>query len=292
MKKHKIFIIDDDDSVIEVLSEYFAFSDFLVASSSDPRRAIEEVKALKPDIILCDINMPGMSGFDVLKKIKEERSLSETGFILITSLDKVDIKVRGLEAGADDYITKPFSKAEVLARVRSVLRRTKPTNSDILKGSLNSLSLEEVLQMFDINKKSGIIRFEEIDGEIHINKGRFVTIRYKDFYDFDALCRLLLQNYGGFRINFLNENNEIEAKTGVADYLFSAVTYLDELKQMFKPEFEQNSLLIITNDKMAVFFGAKEVVLSEAIVNMPNELKENLVFLKEKHKSGEITLKD
>ncbi len=291
MKSYKIFIIDDDESVIEVLSEYLAFSDFQVYSNTDPKKALEDVSVIKPDVILCDINMPGMTGLDVLKKIREDKNLSDIIFILLTSLDKVDIKVKGLEAGADDYITKPFSKTEVLARIRTIIRRAR-SSSDTLKGDLTTLTLEEVLQIFDINKKSGIIRFEEIDGEVQIKDGSFTLIRFGDIYDFDALIRLLLHNYGGFRITFVNKNLDGSPKATVSDYLFSAVTYLDELRKNLSPDFKETDRILITDEEMAKFFGTKDITLIDALSFMKGDLKENLELLKEKLKNQQIKIKD
>ncbi len=118
----KILIVDDEADVIKVVTLSFNLQqpDWQVLSARNGETALELVDREHPDLVLLDVAMPGMDGFQVLKEI---RQFSDLPVIMLTAKDDELSKVTGLERGADDYITKPFSHLELLARVRTVLRR-------------------------------------------------------------------------------------------------------------------------------------------------------------------------
>ena len=117
----KILVVDDEPMVREVLSQYLATDGFEVVEAGDGDAAVAAVNDSQPDLVLLDLMLPKRNGLDVLGFI---RSTTNLPVILLTARgDEID-RVRGLEAGADDYVVKPFSAREVVARVRSVLRRS------------------------------------------------------------------------------------------------------------------------------------------------------------------------
>ena len=118
----KILIVDDDPDVVEVVSLCFSlrWPDAHVISSSTGEDALAHVEKDKPDLVLLDIVLPDMDGFQVCQEIRE---FSDVPVVMLSARDTEVDKVRGLEMGADDYITKPFSHLELLARVRAVMRR-------------------------------------------------------------------------------------------------------------------------------------------------------------------------
>lgn len=115
-----ILVIDDKASVVRLLREYLTEHGYRIVSASNGREALYVARHEKPDLILLDIMMPEMDGFEFMRTYRKER---DTPVIMLTArLEETD-KVIGLELGADDYITKPFGMAELVARVRAVLRR-------------------------------------------------------------------------------------------------------------------------------------------------------------------------
>ncbi len=118
----KILIVDDEPDVIKVVTMSFNLQqpDWQIISARNGEAALELIDREHPDLVLLDVAMPGMDGFQVLKEI---RRFSDLPVIMLTAKDDEMSKVMGLERGADDYITKPFSHLELLARVRTVLRR-------------------------------------------------------------------------------------------------------------------------------------------------------------------------
>ncbi|HLJ83852.1 MAG TPA: response regulator transcription factor [Candidatus Eremiobacteraceae bacterium] len=117
----KVLLVDDEAQIVEVLDRYLTDEGFIIVHAHDGLQAIEAFRSEHPDLIILDLNMPGLSGLDAFKIIREE---SRVPVIMLTSrVDEVD-RVVGLELGADDYVTKPFSPREVAARVKAVLRRS------------------------------------------------------------------------------------------------------------------------------------------------------------------------
>ncbi|MHB1453291.1 MAG: response regulator [Saccharofermentanales bacterium] len=115
-----VLVIDDDPAIVDLLRTYFDKDGFVVSGCQDSAQAMECFKKLKPDIILLDLMLTGIDGFDVCREI---RKTSDTPIIMLTSRGDVLDKVVGLELGADDYLQKPFEPKELLARVKAVLRR-------------------------------------------------------------------------------------------------------------------------------------------------------------------------
>jgi DNA-binding response OmpR family regulator len=121
-----ILVIDDKASVRQLLQEYLVEEGFRVVSAENGRTALYVARHEKPDLILLDIMMPGMGGYDFMRAYRRE---SDTPIILLTARVEESDKVLGLELGADDYVTKPFSLRELVARIRAVLRRMDRDNA-------------------------------------------------------------------------------------------------------------------------------------------------------------------
>ncbi len=116
----KVLIVEDDSNIAELLHLYLEKEDFETVVASDGGKGVELFRKEKPDLVLLDIMLPVLDGWGVLKKIREE---GRTPVIMLTAKGETSDKVSGLEAGADDYIVKPFEMKEVLARIHAVMRR-------------------------------------------------------------------------------------------------------------------------------------------------------------------------
>ncbi|MCI8704239.1 MAG: response regulator transcription factor [Anaerotignum sp.] len=130
--KQKILIVDDDMHIAELVSLYVEKEGFETKEVHDGREAIQMVSAFQPDLILLDLMLPGMDGYQVCAEI---RKTSRVPVIMLTAKGETFDKVLGLELGADDYIVKPFDPKELVARVKAVLRRYEPQQEegDILR---------------------------------------------------------------------------------------------------------------------------------------------------------------
>ncbi len=127
VKKTTIVAADDDPQLLRLVTRNLEFEEYEVLPASDGVLALEQVEAHSPDLVLLDVMMPRMDGFTVCQRIRE---FSTVPIIIVTARGQDQDKVRGLDLGADDYLTKPFSVDELLARVRAVLRRAQFTANE------------------------------------------------------------------------------------------------------------------------------------------------------------------
>ena len=125
----KILIIEDDKDIRDLISFNLSKNGYKTILSRDGEKGIEKAKNEKPDLVLLDLMLPGIHGLDVCKTLKTDSSLNKLSIIMLTALGQEEDIIKGLEAGADDYITKPFSFKILFARIKSVLRRKKTKES-------------------------------------------------------------------------------------------------------------------------------------------------------------------
>jgi DNA-binding response OmpR family regulator len=119
----KILIVDDEKKIVEIIKAYMEREGFQTLTAFDGKTAIDLALSQHPDLIVLDLMLPEISGWDVCRRI---RKTSEVPIIMLTARDEITDKIVGLEMGADDYLTKPFDPKELVSRVRAVLRRTEP----------------------------------------------------------------------------------------------------------------------------------------------------------------------
>ncbi len=117
----RLLVADDDPNILELLSASLRFAGFDVATAKDGGEALRVAKRFHPDLVILDVMMPGLDGFDVVRRMRSDGQ--RIPVLFLTAKDATEDKVTGLTLGGDDYVTKPFSLEEVIARIRAVLRR-------------------------------------------------------------------------------------------------------------------------------------------------------------------------
>ena len=137
----RILVVDDESSISELLSIALRYEGFEVATASDGSKALARWSDFRPDLILLDVMMPGLDGFEVAKRLAERRN--EAPIIFLTARDTTEDKIRGLTIGGDDYVTKPFSIEELVARVRAVLRRMGKGEEEGSRLTFEGIELDE-----------------------------------------------------------------------------------------------------------------------------------------------------
>ena len=127
-----ILVVDDEPKIVQLASDYLDHAGFAVLTAADGRSAIAAARTRHPDLIVLDLGLPELDGLDVARTLRRE---SNVPIVMLTARDDELDRVVGLELGADDYVTKPFSPRELVARVRAVLRRTERTGepADVLR---------------------------------------------------------------------------------------------------------------------------------------------------------------
>lgn len=126
----RILVVEDESPIRDMIKFVLEQSDYDVTEAEDYEVALQKVKEPYPDLILLDWMLPGGSGVQLAKKLKQHEHTRDIPVIMLTARGEEEDKVRGLEAGADDYVTKPFSPKELVARIKAVMRRSSPTSGD------------------------------------------------------------------------------------------------------------------------------------------------------------------
>jgi len=126
MSKERILVVDDDRTIVEILQGYLEQAGYEVLTAYNGETAVHTLRREKPDLLILDLMLPDRDGWDITRLIRGDAALSATPIIMLTARVEDSDKIIGLELGADDYITKPFNAREVVARVRALLRRSRP----------------------------------------------------------------------------------------------------------------------------------------------------------------------
>lgn len=131
----RILVVDDEPEIVALVAYHLAKSGYRVSTASSGQDALELARRDRPSLIVLDLMLPGISGFDVLEQLRADDSTRDMAVLMLTARREEPDRIRGLSLGADDYLTKPFSPAELVLRVAAILRRTGntvPTSADAL----------------------------------------------------------------------------------------------------------------------------------------------------------------
>jgi two-component system, OmpR family, response regulator len=165
MSQNRILVVDDEPNICEVITMALRYQGFTVETAATGREAIAEVTRFKPHLIVLDVMLPDMEGFDVAERLGAQRA--GVPIIFLTARDATEDKIRGLTGGGDDYMTKPFSLEELVARIRTILRRT---------GQAAAESGRLVFEDLELDEESHEVRRGE--AEIELTATEFRLLRY------------------------------------------------------------------------------------------------------------------
>jgi len=132
----RVLVVDDEQGIVDFLKLGLQYEGYEVRSASDGKEALMVISEFKPDLVVLDINMPRMDGYEVCRTVQG----ADMGILILSARDGLEDRLKGLDVGADDYLVKPFHFEELLARARAVLRRRRPTNGEVLKVGLLTLN--------------------------------------------------------------------------------------------------------------------------------------------------------
>ena len=169
----KLLIVEDNHQLMEDMLEFLTESNFRVETAYSLNEAREKVFVYQYDLIIVDVGLPDGSGLDLVKEIK--KSENDTGILILTAKNAVEDKVEGLNLGADDYMTKPFHKAELNARIKSILRRNKFNRNDTI--CFNEIKIDMPSLEVYVEDKKLVLTKKELDLLLYFmqNVNRVIT---------------------------------------------------------------------------------------------------------------------
>ena len=171
----KILVVDDEPDALEVVSRTFMRAGYEVITAVSGEKALDLVPSIRPDLIVMDVDLPGIDGFEVCRRVRLD---SQLPIVMLTSRDEEDDVMRGFRLGVDDYVSKPFSAKLLAARVAAVLRRTCQSNQRQREDHVQAGELDLDVHSFEVRKDGQQIRLTPLEFRIlHIlaaNKGRVV----------------------------------------------------------------------------------------------------------------------
>ena len=169
----KILIIEDETELAKSIAEYLAQENYLCEFASTFSEAMEKIETFKYDCIILDIMLPGGSGLQILEALKNQNK--QDGVIIVSAKNALEDKIKGLQLGADDYLTKPFHLSELMARIYSIIRRKQFGNSNIIKQ--NELEIDPLAKTVSINSKNINLTKKEFDLLLFFvgNKNRVIS---------------------------------------------------------------------------------------------------------------------
>jgi DNA-binding response OmpR family regulator len=237
----KILIVDDNKTVRTLLSINLRKENFEVLEAENGVEGLEVVNEQMPDLVISDIIMPQMDGFEFCKQVRTTSKTPMVPFMFLTSIDQVATELRGLRTGADDYLIKSnIKKEELVGKVQAMLnkaneyKQAEKEMQDGLYGKFSDLSLVDVLQLLIMNKKTGVLTItrDSEKAELYFDDGKMLHAEYKKFVGEEAVYNLGEWKEGVFRF----ERTEVQVTptihTVTMNLLMEYCRITDERKNM------------------------------------------------------------
>ena len=207
--KERILIIEDDEGILRVLRRALTYDGYQVETALEGELGLSQARDWRPDMVILDLMLPGMDGLEVTQRLRTEGNIP---ILMLTAKDNITDRVQGLDAGADDYMTKPFDLDELLARVRALLRRTQLERAPVL--TFNDLTLDTSTRLATRRGRAIALTAKEYDLlELFMRHPRQVMTREMIFdrvwgYDFGGESNVL-----DVYIRYLRQKLENEGET-------------------------------------------------------------------------------
>ncbi len=215
-----ILLVDDEPNIIELASLYLKQDGFRVTSAEDGIAALESIERERPALMVLDLMLPRLDGWEVCKQVRAE---SDLPILMLTARDDDIDKIVGLELGADDYLTKPFNPRELVARVRAILRRTEPrrTGPDAAPIRLGNLCIDPAGRTVEVEGRTVELRAKEFDLLLALAENQGIVLsreRLLDLvwgFDFYGQTRTVDVHVAHLRSKLAGATVEIETVWGV-----------------------------------------------------------------------------
>lgn len=272
MAKRNLLLVDADPRSLRVLEVSLRKAGYSVTTSGDVDGALQLVELTEPDMILADTRLPGKDGFALVAALKARPGWGEIPLVFLSSDPSVESKVRGLELGVEDYLTKPVYIREILTRVNLVMQRKEReglsrTSKTRFAGSLSDMGLVDLLQTIDVSRKSGVLRLTSgaRRGSIWFLEGRVIDAELGDLTGEAAIYRFLVWPDGEFELDFRDVRREDKIGVSTQGLLMEGMRRLDEWSRL------QEQL-----PSMSTVFDVNHEELAYRLAEIPDEINDVL----------------
>lgn len=232
----KVMVIDDDPTTRFFLENILRKREFQTWQAENGRVALNEISVAQPDLIISDVIMPEMGGFELCAKLREAPDTADIPFIFLSVKDDPVDQLKGLRMGADEYLVKPFKPADILQAINKVMEKTarlRGLQADVdIEGSLARIGLIEVIQMIEFNEKTGTLFLLSpsggVNGAVYIKEGQVINAVSGDLDGKEAFYDLAAQSDGFFKFNIHDTIPSQKIRQKNMNLLMEASRLLDE----------------------------------------------------------------
>lgn len=298
MKRPVILFIDDDPVIQKLLSTHMQRSKFTTLHALSGQSALEIVDDNQVDLIVLDIDMPQMDGFQTLQNLRKKGN--NIPVIFLSCLNGENLKTKGLELGADDYIVKPCSIAELTARIDAVLRRTRPTglSKGEITGNTDIFSLSDILQMLVLTERNATITLDDIEGGLVVRDGKIVAARQGGFRGLEGIRRLFLLESGAFILRYdVLPKISGKFKKNISNLLLEVNLWVDEMREAMQSLGGEDAMLKLqpSPSDNADFEALREsfpMSIVGLVTLLKGDIKESLSLVKQALEKKVLTVMD
>ncbi len=225
-----ILVVDDDPAIREVLGEELSSRGYRVLAAPDGREGLRLARAERPALIIADVRMPGLNGWQLCARIREDPTLAGIPFLFLSSASDPEERAHGLDLGADDYVAKPVGLRELEIRIARALRRGRSATEAPLSGDLSRLPLTDLLQIVAAHRQTGVLRIltSGSQGEITMREGRILAASYGRLRGREAIFELISQEEGRFRFDAMQVYTQDEVAMDVQAIILESIRWWDE----------------------------------------------------------------
>jgi len=239
LAKQQLLLVDADPRSVRVLEVSLKKAGYSVTTAKDGLDALSKIEVSAPDLILSDTRLPNLDGYAFVRRLKERQEWGGIPVVFLTSQKSIEDKIRGLELGVEDYLTKPIFVRELIARVNLLLQRKtqegiatrhSQTGRTRFQGSIQDMAVVDLLQTFEVSRKSGIVhvRNNSHSAKILFREGKVIDAQLGALRGEEAVYRTLIWNDGSFEVEFTPVKGDDVIEVSTQGLLMEGMRRVDE----------------------------------------------------------------